>query len=163
MDALNYQKSAQAEAECKADGWVQFDGDAELQRRRNATWQMMHLSCSSSSPTNLINSSSAPTVTSAIPSTVGTMEIKPQDFINIFLEPYNPPQNLDHSAAHGGAEEAQTLQLFPLQSSGGRRPNNVNCTHEEEQEEEEEESGAAMNTAGHVAPYQFFEFLPLKN
>ncbi|XP_057770481.1 WUSCHEL-related homeobox 1-like [Salvia miltiorrhiza] len=131
------QKSGQAEAECKADdGWVQFDDDAEQQRRRNATWQMMNLSCSSSS-TNLINSSSAPTVTlPAIP-----MQFKPQDFLNIFLEPYN------HRSS--AAAEAQTLQLFPLQS-GGRDDN--------------QDQGVSINNiATHVAPFQFFEFLPLKN
>ncbi|KAI3463694.1 hypothetical protein Pfo_020357 [Paulownia fortunei] len=153
------------EAECKADGWVHFDDDAELQQRRNATWQMMHLSCSSSPTTNLINSSSAaPTVTSTMPSTVRTMETKRQDFINIFLEPYEP-QNVDHSGhgGHGSGEEAQTLQLFPLQSGGSQRLNDECADEDEDEEEEEEESCAAMNTASHVTPYQFFEFLPLKN
>ncbi|KAH6801779.1 hypothetical protein C2S51_033225 [Perilla frutescens var. frutescens] len=151
------EKSGQAEAECKADdGWVQFDDDAELQRRRNATWRMMNLSCSSSS-TNLINSSSAPTATvPAIPSTLATMQFKPQDFINIFLEPYstlNP--NRHHAAADA---EAQTLQLFPLQSGGHE------CSDEDE-DEEEQESGVAINNCAtsHVPPCQFFEFLPLKN
>ncbi|KAI3454930.1 hypothetical protein Pfo_011593 [Paulownia fortunei] len=153
-----------ADAECKADGWLQFDDEAELQQRRNATWQMMHLSCSSS-PTNLINSSSAPTVTTTIPSTVVTMEpnhIKTQDFIDMFVGPYNV-ENLNHSDADGddggGGREAQTLQLFPL-GSGGRQRLNEEC---DDEKEEEEESGAAMNATSNVTPYQFFEFLPLKN
>lgn len=135
MHLIIYQKSGEAEAECKAgDGWVQFEEDAELQRRRNATWRMMNLSCSSSPIT--------PTVTSAaIPSTVGTVQFKPQDFINIFFEPYSP----HHPTA--AADGAQTLQLFPLR---GR-------------DEEEQSGAAAPHAATQVTPYQFFEFLPLKN
>lgn len=149
---IDYQKSGEAEAECKADdGWVQLDDDTELQRRRNAMWQMMNLSCSSSS-TNLINSSSAPTVTvPAVPSTLATVRFKPQNFINIFLEPYSP-----HGAA---AAEAQTLPLFPLQSGGGRR-NDEECSDNEE--EEEESGGSSFNNIA-TPPCQFFEFLPLKN
>ncbi|KAL8474701.1 hypothetical protein ACS0TY_030500 [Phlomoides rotata] len=125
------EKSGEAEAECKAgEGWVQFEDDAEQQRRRNATWRMMNLS--SPITTTSSSSSSAPTVTSAaaIPSTV---QFKPQDLFNIFLEPYDP----------GADAGVQTLQLFPLRRGGV-----------------EEES---TNTTSHVTPCQFFEFLPLKN
>ncbi|KAL2533920.1 WUSCHEL-related homeobox 1 [Abeliophyllum distichum] len=93
-----------AEAECKSDGWLQFDEAAELQQRRsllerNATWKMMQLSCSSS-PTNLMN----PTSTSC-PLTV--TEIEDSD---LFIE--------------APGEEFQTLQLFPLQSGHGYNDNN---------------------------------------
>ncbi|KAK6127619.1 hypothetical protein DH2020_038636 [Rehmannia glutinosa] len=164
-----------ADAECKTDGWVQFDdATAEIlqqQQRRNATWQMMNLSCSPS-PTNLIINSSNNSVTStSIPSssTVVTtlMETnRTHDFINIFSEPYNI-NSQDRPGAHcggprggGGDEVAETLQLFPLE----RRRGDEECA-EEEEEEEEEESGADMSTANGVATstFQFFEFLPLKN
>ncbi|KAL7099149.1 hypothetical protein ACP275_09G064800 [Erythranthe tilingii] len=67
-------------------------------------------------------------------------------------------ENFDHSAAAaaaaGGGGDAQTLQLFPLGSGG--------C--EDDKEEEEESGSAAMNDIrDDVIPYQFFEFLPLKN
>lgn len=164
LHAFNYQKTVckqmgTAKAECKADGWVQFDAEFP-QQRRNATWQIMRcLSCSSSPTTNLINPSSAPTVpsTTTIPSTTTKPPPPPhqQDFINLFLQPY---PNLDHRA---GGDEAQTLELFPLESSGGpqRRQNHDLCAVEEE-EEEEEDSGGGYS---HVTPQQFFEFLPLKN
>ncbi|KAK6153977.1 hypothetical protein DH2020_013616 [Rehmannia glutinosa] len=175
----NPQKTTQgatkgADAECKTDGWVQFDdATAEIlqqQQRRNATWQMMNLSCSPS-PTNLIINSSNNSVTStSIPSssTVVTtlMETnRTHDFINIFSEPYTI--NSQSPGAHcggprgGGVDEvAETLQLFPLE----RRRGDEECA-EEEEEEEEEESGADMSTANGVATstFQFFEFLPLKN
>ncbi|XP_041996357.1 WUSCHEL-related homeobox 1-like [Salvia splendens] len=125
---------AEAEAECKADdGWVQFEEEAELQRRRNATLQMMNLSCSSSS-----SSSSAPTPT--IPSALATMQFNPQDFFNIFFQPYH------HSSS---AADAQTLQLFPLQSD-------TDCHRHEDIRD-------AVSLNNIAAPFQFFEFLPLKN
>ncbi|XP_042001157.1 WUSCHEL-related homeobox 1-like isoform X2 [Salvia splendens] len=131
------QKSGEAEAECKADnGWVQFDEEAELQRRRNATLQMMNLSCSSSS-----SSSAAPTPT--IPSTLATMQFNPQDFFNIFFQSY--------ASSSSSAADAQTLQLFPLQSD-------TDCHRQDI-----EDAVSLNNIATHVAPFQFFEFLPLKN
>lgn len=138
---------------------------AELHQRGNATWQMMHLSCSSSSsPTNLImpySSPSALTVTSPIIIPSKQQHTRPHhqlDFVNIFSKPYNHPTIDDyHLVAPSGEGDAQTLQLFPLESNGGLANG---CTAD--QEEEEAEIG--MNNAGdHVAPYQFFEFLPLKN
>ncbi|PIN03751.1 hypothetical protein CDL12_23719 [Handroanthus impetiginosus] len=161
------EKNGAKKTECKLpDGWIQFDDDAELQQRKTATWQMIHnLSCCSSSspPTNLVNSSSTPAANSTIipPTTLTPMETKPEDFINIFLGHHINTQNLSHSAGNGrgGGEEAQTLQLFPLRS-GGRHCLNYEYGGDEA-EEEEEESGAAMN---HVTyPFQFIEFLPLKN
>ncbi|KAG8388030.1 hypothetical protein BUALT_Bualt02G0082800 [Buddleja alternifolia] len=136
------------EAESKADGWAELADEEELQDRRNATWQMMHLSSSSSSTllTNLINPpSSAATVTSTInQSTLIRMETNPHNFINIY--------NADHSS-NG---DAQTLQLFPLQSSTCRQ------RLRDENTDGEDESGAAM-CGDSITPYQFFEFLPLKN
>lgn len=153
------EKSGEAEAECKADdGWVQFDDDA-AQRRRNATWRLMNLSCSSSSSATALPSSKLATA---------TMQFKPQDFINIFFQPYNTNNNSSlnphrSSAAAAEAEAQTTLQLFPLES-GRRGSCDEECSDNEEEEEEGEESGVDMSNSGsHVAPCQFFEFLPLKN
>lgn len=117
----------------------------------------MNLSCSSSS-TNLINSSSAPTVTvPALPSTLATVHFNPQDFINIFLEPYTA--HSPNSAAPIDAE-AQTLQLFPLESGGDRGRHEEESSDNDEEEEEEPRVSSFNNIA---TPCQFFEFLPLKN
>ncbi|KAL6494343.1 hypothetical protein OROGR_031143 [Orobanche gracilis] len=158
-------RGADQAAERKSDGWVQLDAAAEilLQQGRNATCQMMHLSCSpspsssSSSPTTtnlIINCSSN---NSADPSS--TMQKQPHDFTNIIIsEPYDR-QNLDMSWLVAGREEAQTLQLFPLQS-GGHGPDDEYMG----KEEREEGSGAVMNPSSDVTTdYQFFEFLPIKN
>ncbi|XP_022842776.1 WUSCHEL-related homeobox 1-like [Olea europaea var. sylvestris] len=145
--SLTQRAAKAAEAECKSDGWVQFDEAAELQQRktlveRNATWQMMHLSCSSS-PTNLMNPT--PDVTSAsCPLTVTVIDPKliKSQYSDIFIGTQD--------------EEFQTLQLFPLQSGHGYSSNNEGLT-----ENETEMSAAAMNS--NFTSFQFFEFLPLKN
>ncbi|CAI9759566.1 unnamed protein product [Fraxinus pennsylvanica] len=137
-----------AEAECKSDGWVQFDEAAELQQRRtlverNATWQMMHLSCSSS-PTNLMNPTTDVASTSC-PLTVTVIDpnlIKSQDS-DIFI-------------GTSRDEEFQTLQLFPLRSGHG-----YSDTNEGLAENETEMSAAVMSS--NFTSLQFFEFLPLKN
>lgn len=144
---LSTQRSAKAaEAECKSDGWVQFDEAAELQQRRslverNATWQMMHLSCSSS-PTNLMNCTTDVTSTCLLTVTeIDPKVMKSQDS-ELFI------------GTRG--QEFQTLQLFPLQSGHGYSDDNE-CVAENETEL----SAAAMNSD--FASNQFFEFLPLKN
>ncbi|XP_022841483.1 WUSCHEL-related homeobox 1-like isoform X1 [Olea europaea var. sylvestris] len=136
-----------AEAECKSDGWLQFDEAAELQQRRsvverNATWQMMHLYCSSS-PTNLMNPATDVTSTSC-PLTVTEIDPKFMKF-----------QDSDPFIGTRG-QEFQTLQLFPLQSGHGNYHNNE-CVVENETEI----SAAATNSDFNSS--QFFEFLPLKN
>ncbi|XP_059639546.1 uncharacterized protein LOC132281905 [Cornus florida] len=159
--------------ECRTgtDGWIQFD-ERELQHRRslverNATWQMMHLS-SCSPPTYLINtntiSSTATTTTTAIP--VTTMDpniINTTQDLNIFTSPAYRDEVLNHilngnHSDHSGqvnlscGESHETLQLFPLRSGNG---------DENGSEKEAGISGADMNA--NYTPYQFFEFLPLKN
>lgn len=81
----------------KADGWVQFNEETELEERRNPSdWQMLHLSSSSPSPNNLINYSF---------SSVDTNRLRHQQF-----------RSLDQFGG-GCVEEQATLQLFPV-----RRP-----------------------------------------
>ncbi|KAL6518113.1 hypothetical protein OROMI_033814 [Orobanche minor] len=124
-------------AERKSDGWVLLDAAAEtlLHQGRNATWQMMHLSCStsaaasssSSSPTNLIincssNNSAAPT-SHAITNPSSTMHRQPHDFSNIINSEPCDRKKIDMSWLVADREESQTLQLFPLQS-GGHGPDN---------------------------------------
>ncbi|KAA8542820.1 hypothetical protein F0562_023972 [Nyssa sinensis] len=154
------QRAAKAAvAECRTDGWLQFDA-RELQHtrslvERNGTWQMMQSSCSH--PTHLINTSTA--ATSTTPATVTTMYpkfIKNQD-LNIFIAPYR--EDLNRLVSVGHADEAcyrvgesKTLQLFPLRTGEG---------NQDVGEKETEVSITAMND--NFTPYQFFEFLPLKN
>ena len=77
--------------------------------------------------------------------------------LNIFIAPcrqngnvldhFNPARNQDD-----GAGESQTLQLFPLRSGDGT---------DIAKEKENEISVVAMTA--NLTPYQFFEFLRLKN
>ncbi|KAL7139498.1 hypothetical protein ABFS83_09G055900 [Erythranthe nasuta] len=109
---------AAAAAECKSDGWLQFD-----HAERNATWHII------SSPYPPVSTCMEPCIL----------------------------ENSDHSAAAAAAAgDAQTLQLFPLGSGGG-------CELDDKEEEEESGSAAMNDISDDVIPYQFFEFLPLKN
>lgn len=164
-ESVSMQKAAKAGvAECRTDGWLQFD-EGELQQRRNfvetnATWQMMQLShCAP--PTHLINTptlSAAATTTTATPATARTFDqkfIKTRD-LNIFIAPYRE-NGMNHLNIIGneqdGCGESQTLELFPLRSSrDGNDGNNL---------KESEISISDMDT--NFTPSQFFEFLPLKN
>ncbi|KAL7160809.1 hypothetical protein ACSBR2_041452 [Camellia fascicularis] len=156
-------KAAAAVPECGAeDGWVQFDEEeGELQQRnlveRNATWQMMQLSCSSP-PTHLINPSTTTTsivttttTTNTIPNSE-TITMDPnliktsQEDLNIFIAPYRDQT---------GRGAYQTLQLFPLRSSRNGDENTEN------EAKMSAAAAAAMNP--NFTPYQYFEFLPLKN
>lgn len=161
-----------AVAECRPDGWIQFD-EGELHHGRtfiekNATWQMMQLSCPS--PTHLINTASiansttiaatTPTPASASIRTMDPVLIKTHD-LNIFIAPYREnghgfTNHFNHSVINEdhGFGESQTLQLFPLRSSGDG--------NESFNEKETEVSVAAAMNANNL-PCQFFEFLPLKN
>lgn len=163
-ESLSIQRAAKATAaaaECRTDGWIQFD-EGELQHRRslverNAIWQMMQLSCPSPT-THLINTTTTTRTKEA--AAVRRMDpklIKTRD-LNIFIAPYRSEGHnhlagvgADHSNEEEGGE-SQTLQLFPLRSGNGNE--NIN-------EKEGEISVAAMNT--NLTPHQFFEFLPLKN
>ncbi|KAK6249792.1 Homeobox domain - like 10 [Theobroma cacao] len=172
-DSVSIQTAAKAAgAECRADGWIQFD-EGELQHRRNivernGAWQKMQLSYSCPPSTHqLINNSSAAaatntaTPTAPIPTAIRRMDpkqlIKTHD-LNIFISPCRENGNvLDHlnSACRNeedGPGEFQTLQLFPLRSGDGI--DNV--------KEKENEISVAAVTAS-LTPYPFFEFLPLKN
>ncbi|KAL6552513.1 hypothetical protein OROHE_007877 [Orobanche hederae] len=164
------EEGATTGAERKSDGWVLLDAAAEtlLHQGRNATWQMMHLSCStsassSSSPTNLIincssNNSSAPT-SHAITNPPSKMQRQPHDFSNIINSEPCDRKKLDMSWLVADREESQTLQLFPLQSVG-HGPDDEYMG----EEEREGDPDAAMNPTSDVTTaYQFFEFLPIKN
>lgn len=137
FDALNYQKTraakaAEAEAECKSDGWEQFNIDSQSQQRRNATWHLSWTKSPSSSTIELIKPPPPPPSTN-------------HDFVNIFLEPYNPHH------------DAQTLQLFPLRNR---------YEYDDDGDDNNNNNDSSVSTASHnnnvVAPCQFFEFLPLK-
>ncbi|XP_052182917.1 WUSCHEL-related homeobox 1 isoform X2 [Diospyros lotus] len=153
-----------AVSECRTDGWVQFDGGELPQRRslleRNATWHpMMHLS--SSTPHHLLNiTTSSSSTTVATSKTLETLDPKLvtigiQDS-KIFSAPYREYRSRfgnEDGYESGGGPSSQTLQLFPLRSCGDGNENAG---------EENEVALAAMN-ASFSTPYQFFEFLPLKN
>nr|GLL21796.1 WUSCHEL-related homeobox 1 isoform X3 [Ipomoea trifida] len=138
-------------AECRAEGWVQFEDGAEiLQQRRslhekNATWlQMMQLS--SPSP--------PPPPTAAVATTMDyytkqLLKLQPHNnqdhrqHLNLLLDLPNYKDHVD--------SDSQTLQLFPLRSGGS------------ENENDKDTAAPAMNTTFVNPHYQFFEFLPLKN
>ncbi|KAG5223606.1 WOX1b [Salix suchowensis] len=178
-------KGVMADQYCAPDGWMQLD-EGELQHRRNfiernATWEMTQLSCPS--PTHLINTISSTTTTSmskkaaaaAVRSMDPTMLIKARD-LNVFIAPYR--ENGHHHGAlinhfngsliNGGGDESrggtgeshQTLQLFPLRSGGDGNNDIENINR---RETELSVSAAEAFNANNFSPYQFFEFLPLKN
>jgi hypothetical protein len=159
QESVSIQRGAKAAvAECRTDGWIQFD-EGELQQRknfaeRNGTWQMMQLSCPSP-PTHLINSPASAATTNI--ATVRTMDQKLSKSttrdLNIFIAPYRGNGLNQYFNGVGNGEdfcgESQTLQLFPLRSSSDRNG------------KETEISVSSMNV--NFTPHQFFEFLPLKN
>ncbi|KAL5174740.1 WUSCHEL-related homeobox 1 [Glycine soja] len=168
-ESVTIQRAAKAAiAECRTDGWLQFD-EGELQHRRNfmernATWHMMQLPCPpppTVSP-HLINTPS-PT-TSMAPATTVTARlmdpklIKTHD-LSFFISPNTNRENgIIHLSSistqdHNNSVESQTLQLFPIRNNADESScDNIN------HQKETEVSVSAMN-----APSQFFEFLPLKN
>ncbi|KAF5734559.1 WUSCHEL putative isoform 1 [Tripterygium wilfordii] len=159
--------------------WIPFDGEDQLQQQRrnfinmerNATWQMMQLSCSTN---HLIEASStanptpppasANTAVSAViaPAILSRMDrkyslFKSHDKSNIFKADYDLNSRrtaCDEEDHENGFGESQTLELFPLQSS-----NNRDSMTSKEKESTHEE--LTMNA--NLTSYQFFEFLPLKN
>ncbi|XWS50823.1 hypothetical protein CRYUN_Cryun12cG0122300 [Craigia yunnanensis] len=156
-----------AVTECRADEWIQFEeGELQLRRNfveRNGTWQKMQLSYSYHPPTSAaVATSTATTFTTAPkPTAIRTMDPKQQLIkahdLNIFIAPrrqngnvldhFNPARNQDDDTG-----ESQTLQLFPLRSGDGT----------EIAKEKENEIPVVAVTAN-LTPYQFFEFLRLKN
>ncbi|KAF2317472.1 hypothetical protein P3X46_022271 [Hevea brasiliensis] len=187
-EAMSIQRAAKGVvAECRGDGWIQYD-EVELQHRRNFmerndTWQMMQLSCPS--PTHLINASSgtctittttttatilagAEATSTVVAGTIRTMDpnrqlIKTHTDLNIFIAPYIEnnigPGLINHFSNeedhNGYGDSHQTLQLFPLRNNGGESIN--------DKETETSSAVAAAMNANFTTPYQFFEFLPLKN
>nr|ASV45871.1 WUSCHEL-related homeobox 1 [Broussonetia papyrifera] len=192
-----------AESCMRTDGWIQLgEGELNLQQyrrnnfvERNATWQMMQLSCPHphAQPTNLINTpcninnnnniisntttSSTTTTTTTARTTASTMD--QQRFmktsthdLSIFITPayrsenglmnnigYNhfnsSNVNSEEEDYNNCSEESQTLELFPLRSGD---------YNGSEKEAHDRLSVADMNAAGIMTtPFQFFEFLPLKN
>ena len=172
QESVSIQTAAKAAvAECRADGWIQFE-EGELQQRRNSverngTWQKMQLSYSCLPPastTATAATSTATTITTApIPTAIRTMDPKQQQRLikthdlNIFIAPCRHNGNvLVHLNTARNQDDApgdsQTLQLFPLRSGDGT----------DNSKEKENEISTADMTAN-LTPYQFFEFLPLKN
>lgn len=168
QEPVSIQRAAKAAAlaECRAGGgcgWTQLEEEELQQRRsfveRNATWQMMQLSYPSLSPP--INTSSAKKIPAA--AAIRTLDptkqfIKTHD-LNIFIAPSCREYGHGFSRLNAltneeedGCGESQTLQLFPLRS-GDDSENNL-------------EKGSDLSAAdidANLTPYQFFEFLPLKN
>ncbi|KAL3375242.1 hypothetical protein AABB24_006633 [Solanum stoloniferum] len=156
-----------------AERWIPFDeGDQRrsLLAERNATWQMMHLSCSPPTTTTNNNNTNFGTICTPIirscPSTPRTIDhqtkqlFKPKDHLNIFIAPFRCDQkheNIIGDDEEGHGHEAQTLELFPLRSS--------NDNNDENNFSDQDEIGAAANLNNNFSGshYQFFEFLPLKN
>lgn len=184
QESVSIQRATKAGVtECRTDGWIQF-GEGELQQQqrrnfvqRNATWQMMQLSCPSPPTHHLINTTLTPTTTTSTTMTTPTRTalrtmdqklIKTQD-LSIFIAPpyryengvYNHVNN--HVFGHeeedccGDEYQSQTLQLFPLRS----------CNESEilGEKETDQISLSAMNGSFSATTpcLQFFEFLPLKN
>lgn len=162
---------------CRAERWIPFDEGEQrrsLLAERNATWQMLHLSCS---PPTTNNNTHVATITTATctpiirscPSTPRTFDhqtkqfFKAKDHLNIFIAPFRSAgdqkhENIirdDQEESHG--HESQTLELFPLRSS--------NDNNDENNFSDKGEIGASanLNNSFSGSHYQFFEFLPLKN
>ena len=167
QESVSIQRSAKAAvAECMTDGWIQFD-EGELQQRRNfvernATRQIMQLTCPPhlahliNTPTSSTTTATTTTTQATVRTTMDQKFIKTRD-LNIFIAPYRENGinyfNSSVSNEEDGCGESQTLQLFPLRSSSDGN-NSIN-------ERETDISVSAMNA--NFTPFQFFEFLPLKN
>lgn len=157
QEAVSVQRAAKAAAmaECKAGGgsrgWFQLEEEELQQRRsfveRNSTWQMMQLSCPCPAPSpthHLINTTST---------------TKTCWDLNILVAPSCRENGhaFKHSNAVTGEEEdgcveSQTLELFPLRSGD-----------ESENRLEKGTNVSAADIDANLTPYQFYEFLPLKN
>ncbi|XP_038688361.1 WUSCHEL-related homeobox 1 isoform X2 [Tripterygium wilfordii] len=163
---------------------IQFDGEDQLQQQRknfinmerNATWQMMQLSCGTH---HLINTTSTATPTTTLPlpntnSAVSTVLapailsrmdqnylFKSHDQLSIFNAEHDfnsrraCNEEEEEEEENGLGEESQTLELFPLHSSN----NSDNMTKEKESTDRDQE----LDMNANLTSYQFFEFLPLKN
>lgn len=182
---LQVQETVKAGAEeSRTEGWVQFDEEElqqlqQQQRRnsmpveKNATWQMMQLSCPPPPPsvpslhdlTHLIN---APTCPRATVRTMGmdqkqlinnpNNKTSPPHDLSIFIAPYrsgaalNGRHLLHHHHRVEEDDQTQTLELFPLRSNTCREKDRLAA-----------EKSSLNPSFGNGPNYQFFEFLPLKN
>ncbi|XVE58856.1 hypothetical protein DITRI_Ditri04bG0202600 [Diplodiscus trichospermus] len=169
-ESVSTQTAAKAAVtECRADGWIQFEEEELQQRRnfveRNGTWQKMQLPYSCLPPTSTIAAAATSTAitTAPIPTAIRTMDPKQQQQLikthdlNIFIAPCRHNGNvLDHLNTARNQDDApgdsQTLQLFPVRSGDGS---------DNSKEKENEISFPAVTA--NFTPYQYFEFLPLKN
>ncbi|KAJ1437790.1 Homeobox-like domain superfamily [Sesbania bispinosa] len=173
-ESVSIQRAAKAAiAECRTDGWLQFD-EGELQQRRNfmernATWHMMQISCPhpptvtphhhliNTPPNNSNTSTTSMASTTTVAATVMDPKLIKTHDLSFFISPHTHRENgivhLSNITTEGdnNCVESQTLQLFPIRNGDGSS-DNIN------QQNETEISDSAMN-----APSQFFEFLPLKN
>ncbi|KAM1129729.1 hypothetical protein ACFX13_040193 [Malus domestica] len=169
-ESVSIQRTAKAAAaECRTDGWIQFDEEELEQRRnfveRNATWQMMQLSCPSHPhphpPTHLINTPPTCDSTTARSRAAATVRRTDQRLfkshdLSIFIAPYTSETGFNTEQDHG-CEESQTLQLFPLRSGHVKASANANELSVNDKDHTE------LSASFSAHPYPFFEFLPLKN
>ncbi|GLU18339.1 hypothetical protein SLE2022_346450 [Rubroshorea leprosula] len=149
--------------ECRSDGWIQLD-EAELHYRRNImerngfTNLINTASTTTATTTATFSTPAAITATAMAPLATAISSIRTHDLLNIFLASEREHNNglISHLSYlrndEEGCGESQTLKLFPLCSEDG-------CDNTTKKETEI--SVAAMND--NLTPYQFFEFLPLKN
>lgn len=160
---------AAALADCRAAGgscgWIHLEEEELQQRRsfveRNATWQMMHLS----SPSPFMNTTSSTTKTLSALRTLDPAKhsIKPHHDLNVFIAPNYKENGHGHGfnclnaltneeEEEDGCGESHTLELFPLR-----------CGDDSESNLEKGTGMSAADIDANFTPYQFFEFLPLKN
>lgn len=164
------ERAAKTVAASSDHGWIHFDEGELHQRRtlaeRNATWQMMQLSCSS--PINYTSSTISPSTVRALDPKL--IKLPHQDQFNFFLNPDTPTTDnnlLNHFFGCAGDdrnddkiagyddddEKSQTLQLFPLRSE-------EMISDENGGDKDLETSMASLTNS---TPGKFFEFLPIKN
>lgn len=186
-----------AESCIRTDGWIQLgEGELQLQHKRNnfvernATWQMMQLSCPhphASLPTNLINTPNitntttttttttrrSRTTASVISSTMDQRLLKTStNDLSIFITPAYRSEN--------GLINNGYSYLSSSKVNSEEEDYNNNCSEEsqtlelfplrsgddngsEKESHDQILSVSAMNAGVMTMPCQFFEFLPLKN
>ncbi|CAL9031698.1 unnamed protein product [Prunus brigantina] len=185
-------KAAVAATECRTDGWIQFDEEELQQRRnfaeRNATWQMMQLSCPPPPsplppqyphpPTHLIintptcstaNSNSTDNLTSSTASRAATVRpvdqrlIKGHD-LSILLTPYSSISeefgfiNFNHPNHNTNVEQDHGCGESQTLQLFPLRSGHANANANLEKDHAELSANFSR-----AQPYPFFEFLPLKN
>lgn len=179
QESVSTQRTAKAvAAESRTDGWLLLD-EGELQQRRNvfernARWHVMQLPCpspSSAPVTHLINTPPNASVASSMATTTTTVTTRKMDpnlikthDLSFFISPLQRENSVIYLSSSSSTseddncvDESQTLQLFPLRSTGDGSSDNMM------KDNETEISTSAMNNANNLTtPGQFFEFLPMK-